>query len=371
MPRMSGPRVTVLVHGGPASIEAVRARGLTRSAPEGAVEILFRDTDKAATGRRWKHAVTSAQPDLLYVLNTAAPGAVLAPWWRTVRGQRYVLDTGDAVYEMARTSGVGAGWKLPALWLFERWAHRRASAIVVRGTRHRELLLTQGRRRVEVIRDGFAEQQDVQAETIAALRTRLGLEGRFIFGVMGSTVRSEKLGLCYGWDLLEALVPLRDLPVTGLIIGDGSGLPWLKQRATELGVADRVVFTGRIPYPEVPAYLRLMDVALSTQTNNLPGQVRTTGKIPEYMAAGRFILASRVGEAELLLPPDMLVDYHGAVDPAYPARLAARVRTLCLEPARLAIAQSLPARAEELCAYPRLARQWWQLMRDVAQSGRS
>ena len=38
----------------------------------------------------------------------------------------------------------------------------------------------------------------------------------------------------------------------------------------------RLVFTGRVPYGELPAYLRLMDVALSTQTNNLPGQVRTT-----------------------------------------------------------------------------------------------
>ena len=46
------------------------------------------------------------------------------------------------------------------------------------------------------------------------------------------------------------------------------------------------------------------------------------------MAAGRFVLASRVGAAASLLPPSMLVDYHGAWDEAYFGRLAERVTAL-------------------------------------------
>jgi glycosyltransferase involved in cell wall biosynthesis len=159
---------------------------------------------------------------------------------------------------------------------------------------------------------------------------------------------------------------LEDLPVTALVIGDGPGLPWLRERARVLGVSDRVLFTGRIPYVDVPRYLRLMDVALSTQTNNLPGQVRTTGKVPEYMAAGRFILASRVGEAELLLPGPMLVDYEGEVDRGYPARLAERIRTVFGSDELRGLGSTLPARARELCSYDVLSLEWSRLVEQLA-----
>ena len=86
------------------------------------------------------------------------------------------------------------------------------------------------------------------------------------------------------------------LPVRALIVGDGDGLPHLQQRAQELGLGDRVRFTGRVPIEEVPLYTSMMDVALSTQTNNRIGQVRTTGKLPEYMAAGCYVLATDVGK---------------------------------------------------------------------------
>ena len=87
-----------------------------------------------------------------------------------------------------------------------------------------------------------------------------------------------------------------------------------------------MLFAGRIAYERLPDYLAALDVCLSTQTNDLAGQARTTGKLPLYLAAGRYILASRVGEAALVLPDDMLLDYHGVVDRDYPARLAGRVR---------------------------------------------
>lgn len=362
---MNCPRVTFLVHGSPHSIEAVRARGLARQLDPAATRFLFREGSRMETAAHWQREVSATNPDVLYVLNTALPGAVLAPWWRLAQGRRYVLDTGDAVFEMARASGIGGGLRLPWLWCTERLAQRQAAAVVVRGTRHRELLVGRGLRRVTVIRDGYAEQAAATPAAVAALRRQLGLEGRFVLGVLGSTVWSPRLQLCYGWDLLAALTRLRDLPVTGLVIGDGNGLPWLRQRAAELGVADRVVFTGRIPYAEVPTYLRVMDVAMSTQTDNLPGRVRTTGKLPEYMAAERFILASRVGEAALVLPDLMLLDYAGEVDPAYPARVAERVRLLCGQPNLLELRRSLPAVARELFAYDELSRQLRTLLQSL------
>ena len=70
-------------------------------------------------------------------------------------------------------------------------------------------------------------------------------------------------------------------------------------------------FAGQVPYAELPGWLHRMDICLSTQTNDVVGWVRTTGKLPLYLAAGRFVLASRVGEAARVLPEEMLVDGEG------------------------------------------------------------
>lgn len=363
---MKPGRVTFLVHGGPSSIEAVRARELSRRAPAGSIEFLFRSPSRAQTSSTWRAELRRLRPDLLYVLNTALPGAPLAVSHRLLHGTPYLLDTGDVIYEMARRSGIGAGWRLPLLWMIERSAWRFADTIVVRGTRHRDYLGRLGRR-AALIRDGYAVQQDVPPENVAALRRQLGLEGRLVVGLMGSLVWSPRLQICYGWDLVQALTQLRDLPLTAVVIGDGNGKSWLEQEAARLNVADRIVFTGRIPYPDVPLYMRLFDIALSTQTNNLPGQVRTTGKVPEYMAAGCFVLASRVGEAELLLPEPMLVPFEGEVDRAYPARLAERIRHLTLHPEERGIRHELPARAARLCSYEVLSQVWLETVNAALQ----
>lgn len=362
---MIPPRVTFLVNAGPNSIEAVRARGIARNHPPERIQFLFREGSRWQSFRRWQREMEVFRPQVLYVLNTALPGVPLATRWSRRRGVPFVLDTGDAIVEMARRSGIGAGWRIPILRWLEGTALRSAHTVVVRGTRHREHLLNLGVRRAELIRDGYAEQSSVKPETVAALRTKLGLDGRFVAGLMGSLVYSPRLKICYGWDLVEALVHLADLPVTAMIIGDGNGMAWLRDEAQRRGVADRIVFTGRIPYPEVPTYLRVMDVALSTQTNNLPGQVRTTGKLPEYMAAERFILASRVGEAALILPELMLLDYAGDVDRSYPERLARRIRYLHAHPQELDLRRALPAKVRELCSYDVLAARFDEVVRST------
>lgn len=362
---MNSPKITFLVNSGPDSIEAVRARGLARRLPPDKTRFLFRDGSRLSTWFRWDAELKRDRPDLLYVLNTAMPGAALAVWWRRRHGVPYLLDTGDAIHEMARRSGIQGGWRLPLLWLLEKVSHRDAAVVVVRGTRHREHLVASGLPRVTVIRDGYAEQASATPGSVEKLRRRLGLDGRFVVGVMGSLVFSPSLGICYGWDLVRALVDLKDLPVTGLIIGDGDGKSWLEAQAKAAGVADRIVFCGRIPYADVPTYLRLMDVALSTQTNNLPGQVRTTGKLPEYMAAERFILASRVGEAALLLPELMLLDYNGEVDDGYPDRLAKRVRLLQSQPELLEVRRTMPPLAFRECNYDLLSQKLVDLVREL------
>jgi glycosyltransferase involved in cell wall biosynthesis len=348
---MTQPQIAVLVHGGPDSIEAARARGLTQRYPADRVRLLFREGTRLATAKRWSREVRALCPAVVYVINTALPGALLACWWWRRRRIPFVLDTGDVVYEMARCSGVPQAWKLPALKIVEGLAQRTANTIVTRGGKHVEHLRVRGYRRVVLIRDGYVDRGKIPDCDIVKRRNELGLGNKFVVGVLGSLVYSPRLKICYGWDLVDALAELADLPIHGLIIGDGNGRRWLEERAGARGVGGRITFCGRIPYEQVPVHLHLMDAAISTQTNNLPGQVRTTGKLAEYMAAGRFILASRVGDAALLLPEAMLVDFNGEVDAAYPKKLAARLRAIWADRRILDARDRLPEIAQRNCSY--------------------
>lgn len=362
------PRTALLVHGGPQSVEAIRARGLTQGLPADRLLFLYREGSRQETYAHWQKSIAEWKPDLLYLLNTAMPGCALALKCRWLKGIPYLLDTGDVIYEMAQSAGTTPWWKIPALGLIEELAQASATGIIVRGSKHREHLQQAGYRNVHLIRDGCSPAPSPSPEAVAQLKKQLGLTAPLTVGLMGSLTFSPTLQICYGWDLVEALAQLPEDQVQCVIIGDGNGRAWLEEKAKRLGVWSRIRFCGRIPYEQVPLYLRVLDVALSTQTNNLAGQVRTTGKLPEYMAASCYILASRVGDAEVLLPCGMTLEYQGAVDPHYPARLAVRIKELVRHPEQLKERETLPALAQQFCSYDRLAAQFKGILQETAKA---
>jgi 1,2-diacylglycerol 3-alpha-glucosyltransferase len=66
-----------------------------------------------------------------------------------------------------------------------------------------------------------------------------------------------------------------------ILIGDGPARESLQTLATELGIAERVTFTGSLPFEEVPAYLKAADVFSFASITETQGLVTI-----EAMAAG-------------------------------------------------------------------------------------
>ena len=281
---------------------------------------------------RW---LRQTAPDVVYVFDMAVAGVVAGAWCAFGRSTPLVIDTGDAISALARSSGMRGPLGLFATSVLERFSLRAADHIVVRGTFHRELLAQRGVD-ATVIPDGV-DLNVFSPSDGTVMRRALDLGDDLVVGLVGSSTWSPSLGIAYGWDLIEMLAQVRDLPIRGLLVGDGTGIDRLRERARALGVVDRMVFAGRRPLSDLPAILAACDVCLSTQTNDVPGNVRTTGKLPLYLACGRYVLASRVGEAARVLPKEMLVPYEGTVDRSYPSRLAERVRSLAATPSRLSL----------------------------------
>lgn len=312
------------VNGSLESAMGIRARGLGSGlAPGWHIDYLYRPAgSKIAAARTMAQVAIDRDPDWIYVLDmavsgvTAALASKLRGLWR--RKPRVIVDTGDAITALAQAARLRGQLGIAATWLLEEAGLRFADHIVVRGSRHRELLAERGIRSTW-IPDGFEPELFFPPGEIPRSET-------VTIGLVGSLIWGGDLSSTYGWDLIETLALTPDPRLQGLLVGDGSGLARLRDHAQARGVSQRLEFAGRVPYAELRRTLIQMDICLSTQTNDLPGQVRTTGKLPLYLACGRFILASAVGEAGRVLPANMLIPYNGSRDLEYPAKLAARLQ---------------------------------------------
>lgn len=362
--------VAFIVNGNFESAMGYRARALAACLQRRYdISIAYREGNKLVALVRFVRFLRAARPQLSYVFDMSYSGVLGAWLYKQLFGSRLIIDTGDVIYELARS--VGNRGKV-GLW-FTRWLERfslkAADGIVVRGTFHQQFLRERGYH-AEVIQDGV----DVQAFAplkVDELRKELGLDNVLTIGLIGSSVWSERLQMCYGWELVETLRLLKDATVKGVIIGNGSGITHLKARCREYGIEDKILFLGYVPFAQLPQYLGLLDVCLSTQTNDLVGQVRTTGKLPLYLAAGRYVLASRVGEAALVLDDEMLVDYEGVKDETYPQKLADRIKSILKEPARLQSGAANVALAQKHFDYAVLAGRLEEFIEATLKAGRT
>ncbi len=328
--------VVFLINGGMGSAMAERAHSLAAGLQTAYdVRFCYRSDQKVRSIGQFLRRLLKVQPRVVYVMDMAYTGVIAAMLYRLLRGTRtrVVIDTGDAIHELSKSLNRGIVGRV-ATWLLETVSLRAADHIVVRGRYHRELLGTRGIRSTWVP-DGVNTAEFVPAAAAGeAIRARLGWSDSLVVGLVGSAVWSDRLQMCYGWELVEAIGLLKDRTIHGILVGDGSGIERLQERCRQLGVGERVCFAGRLPYDQLPEWLAAMDVCISTQTDDIAGRVRTTGKLPLYLAAGRHILATAVGEARRILPAEMLIPYNGIKDEGYPRRLASRLDELLGERAR-------------------------------------
>ena len=169
---------------------------------------------------------------------------------------------------------------------------------------------------------------------------------------------------CYGWDLIELIRILKDRPVKGVIIGDGSGLPILQAHCREYGIADRVLFLGRRlrgVAPTIGPHRRLPfhpDERPSRPSAHDGKAAALSGRRPVYLGQSR-------GGGRRILDEDMLVEYDGNNDLTYPQKLAERVLRLLDRPELLGRGLKHVVLARERFDYAVLARKMAEVIDGV------
>jgi glycosyltransferase involved in cell wall biosynthesis len=97
-----------------------------------------------------------------------------------------------------------------------------------------------------------------------------------------------------------ALLKAQGLQFSMLLVGDGPERAALETALAERGLAAQVELTGAVDPAEIPGLLARMDVAVAPYPD-LEDFYFSPLKVMEYMAAGRAVVASRIGDIDGLV----------------------------------------------------------------------
>jgi len=79
-----------------------------------------------------------------------------------------------------------------------------------------------------------------------------------------------------------------------LIVGEEGGLKKNKELAKRYGISDKIIFTGTIPYKQVPKYISCMDVCLIPFKLDAVSQSSLPLKLFEYMACEKPVISTKI-----------------------------------------------------------------------------
>ncbi len=151
-----------------------------------------------------------------------------------------------------------------------------------------------------------------------ALAASLGLSDAEVLGFIGSFYDYEGLDVLI--DALPALLALRP-KARLLLVGGGPEDERLRQRAAASGLADKILFTGRVPHAEVDRYYSLIDVLVYPRKSMRLTDLVTPLKPLEAMAERKMVAASDVGGHKELIQDGVTGTLFKADDAADLARV--------------------------------------------------
>ena len=128
---------------------------------------------------------------------------------------------------------------------------------------------------------------------------------------------------------LQAAAKVRDrVPEASfMVVGGGDRFGELFRLAEELNIGHKVVFTGAIDHEDIPSYIAAANVAVACFEDTPQTRCKSPLKIVEYLASGKAIVASRMGEV-----PRMIGDAGILVEPGNSDQLADGIHRLLESP---------------------------------------
>ncbi len=327
-------RMLCINTGGIGDLHGLRARRLTQGLRD--VNLTFYDVDKRRS--RWENMqrirslLLDTPWDLVYQEGTGIAGGLNLIYAARNHGLRYVVSSGDPIGGFFHTVyGPLHGYIFSQ---YERALYRYAAGFIGWTPYLTGMALSIGARRGVTVEG--AVDTDVftvpTEEEKATIRANLGIPAEaLVCGVVGSIKWTPRQQYCYGLELIAMLHHLNRQDIHVLIVGDGNGMPYLRDRIPR-GREAQVHFTGRVPEQEVAQMLKAMDIGFITQTLDGLGSFRLTTKLPEYLASGLAVAMSPIpGLYDYVLPAGWPLPAKHPATSSFHRHLAAWLDTLSHE----------------------------------------
>jgi len=242
-------------------------------------------------------------------------------------GKKFLFDHHDANPELYVAKFGRKDFFYRLMCRLERWTFRTADVSIATNLSYRRIAIERGGMRPErvfVVRSG----PSLERLRIVPPKPELKRGRRYLVGYVGVMGRQE--GIDY---LLRAAAHI----VHGLgrrdvhfgLVGGGTSLAELQALAVELGVADYVTFTGRVPDDELLAMLNTADLCVNPDVATEMNDISTMNKVMEYMALAKPIVQFDLAEGRCSAEGASL--YAARNDPL---DMGAKIVELLADPAR-------------------------------------
>jgi glycosyltransferase involved in cell wall biosynthesis len=209
-------------------------------------------------------------------------------------GKKFLFDHHDINPELYEAKFGRRDFFYRVMLAWERWTFKTADVSIATNESYKKIAIERGGmspERVFVVRSGPKLDRLRIIPPVESLK-----QGRkYLVGYVG--VMGKQEGIDY---LLRAarhiVFEMKREDVHFGLVGGGTSLEEMKAYATELGLADHVTFTGRVPDQEMLEMLNTADVCVNPDVANEMNEKSTMNKIMEYMALGKPIVQFDLAE---------------------------------------------------------------------------
>jgi glycosyltransferase involved in cell wall biosynthesis len=203
-------------------------------------------------------------------------------------GKKFLFDHHDINPELYEAKFGRRDFFYKVMLAWERWTFKTAKVSIATNESYKRIAIERGGmspERVFVVRSGPKLDRLKIIPPVESLK-----QGRkYLVGYVGVMGRQE--GIDY---LLRAarhiVFDMGRKDVHFGLVGGGTSYEEMKAYAIELGIADYVTFTGRVPDQEMLEMLNTADVCVNPDVANEMNDKSTMNKIMEYMALGKPIV---------------------------------------------------------------------------------
>lgn len=233
--------------------------------------------------------------DVIYVWHPPLTVGVSAWILSKLKRAPFVYDVQDLWPESALASGLmKEGRLVDILYALARWVYRRAPRILVVSAGAADHLHNAGVPASKVtVAPHWVDTADFNRPHTRDARAEFGWGDRFVVMFAGN------LGMVQGLEtVIDAAAVLQESSpgVLFVLVGDGAARAGLEQLVTRRGLSN-VVFAGRHPASDMPAFFAAADVLLVHLRRSEIADHAIPTKILSYMAAARPIICGTGGAA--------------------------------------------------------------------------